>query len=67
MEPKKDSVAVQIIISAITKVSEILETADKTLQNLQQHITQVTNQKIGLAAQHKMLVDLKTTIEQAEK
>lgn len=65
-EPKKPSAGIQLLTVALSQVNETLDLNTKTLQMLQQNLTQVTNQKIELTAQQKMLVELKAKLEQLE-
>lgn len=60
------SPGIKVITQALLQVDQVLAKADTALNTLQQQLTQVTNQRIGLAAQKSMLVELKKTIETEE-
>ena len=63
----KQSPVLTILSSALSQVNEVLGKAESTLQLLQQNISQVSAQKIGLTHQQGMLTELITRIDQAEK
>jgi len=57
----------ELMKAALVKVEEVLAKADQTATMLQQNITQVTNQRIGLSYQKAMLMDLIGVVEKSEK
>jgi hypothetical protein len=61
-----DSPAITILTAAYQQVTEVLAKAEATLQLLQQNLTQVSSQRIGLQHQKTMLIELLQKIKAAE-
>jgi hypothetical protein len=59
--------SIKIISQALVQVEQVLAKSEGILNTLQQQLTQVTNQRIGLTAQKAMLVELKKAIESSEQ
>jgi len=61
------SPSIQIITAALQQVEEVMVKAEQSEKLLDQNLTQVRSQRIGLNAQRQMLVELKNRISNAEQ